>query len=231
MFDWFKGKPAHPQLELRDTLFGDILLPQYTVSAGSMNSEPWASFMQAKQSIDSEDRQGATKILLSILEMPGLESRHYLQAWSFLRTLGVNPPNEKDKEILGVVIEIGFGGGLDLVAAYADHHARYYNYSGAGVVWERPDDSLDPVIDNLLKVGGATIKAIGPWKDIRPPAPPKNHPRINLLSPSGLHFGQGLLDDLSKDQLGGPVLAAAFHLMQELIRKSEEMKKLNQVTN
>lgn len=149
--------------------------------------------------------------------MPGLEAKFYLQAWHFLRELGEQAPKEKGKEVLGVVVEVGMPKGLDLVVAYADHRARYYNFSGAGVVWERPNDSLDEAINKLLKVGASVAQRIGLWKDARPPAPTKGSARINLLTPSGLHFGQGPMDTLSKDPMGGAVLNAAFQLMQELI--------------
>jgi hypothetical protein len=109
----------------------------------------------------------------------------------------------------------------DLVAAYAGHHARYYNFSGAGVIRERPNSLLDAAIDELRRVGATNLRAIGPRKDNRPSAPPTGHARINLLSPNGLHFGQGPLEMLSKDQLGGPVIAASFRLMQEPIKLSK----------
>ncbi len=112
--------------------------------------------------------------------------------------------------------------GLNLVAGYADHHARYYNYSGAGVVWERPDGTLDTTIDELLRVGRAAAQVIGPWKETRPPAPTIGRARLNLLTPSGLHFGEGPLDTLAKDKLGGPVINSAFRLMQELIKFSKK---------
>jgi len=149
--------------------------------------------------------------------MPELESRQYLQAYHCLRGLGVDPPTEKAKDVLGVVVEVGIKNGVDLVAAWADHHARYYNFSGAGVVWERPHDRLDLAIDDLLRVGGVVARVIGPWDKERPPAPPEGMARINVLVPSGLHFGQGELDSFSKDPLGGPVIASALRLMQELI--------------
>lgn len=224
MFDWLRSKPEHTHPEIRDALFGDIPLSRYASTSSNTILEPLASFVRAKQSLDSGDPQDAIKTLRSIIEMPGLESNFYLQAWFFLRGLGVHPSSDQDKEILGVLVEVGMGTGSDLIAAYPDHRARYYNYSGSAVIWERPNGSLNSVIDDLLKAGAVTIKAIGPWKDNKPPAPPKGYARINLLSPSGLHFGQGPLNDLSRDQLGAPVMAAAFRLMQELIRISEELK-------
>jgi len=217
MFDWLKDKPRQRKPEIRDALFGDMPLESFVVPAQTAASEPWASFARARQLAESGDTRSAAGALQGILNMPELESRHYLQAYHFLRALGVNAPPEKTKDVLGVVVEVGMQGGLDLVAAYADCHARYYNYSGAGVVWERPSDMLDACIVDLLRVGGPVAREIGLWEGIRPPAPQAGHARINVLAPSGLYFGQGPLDSLSKDHLGGPVLAAAFELMQKLI--------------
>lgn len=223
MFDWLKSKPTQRPVEIRDTLFGDIPLAQWIhVPAETMASEPWASFGRAKQFIDSGENRGAAAVLQSILGMPQLESRHYLQAYYFLREIGVKATSEQAKDVLGVVVEVAMQKGLDVIAGYADHRARYYNFSGAAVIWERPNSGLDSPIEDLLRVGGVLARAIGPWKDNRPPAPPKGHARINLLVPSGLHFGQGPLDALAKDRLGGPVIASAFRLMQELIKLTKK---------
>src|SRR6059058_3340843 len=113
-------------------------------------SEPWISFRRAKDEIDSGVGKNAIAVFNSILATPQLESRHYLQAWHFLRDLNVHPAKEREKDLLGVVVEVGMPKGLDLLAAYADHNARYYNFSGAAVIWERPNDLLDAQIDDLL---------------------------------------------------------------------------------
>jgi len=223
LFEWLKSKPTQQRVEIRDTLFGDMPLTDWIrVPAETMASEPWASFGRAKQLIDSGDTGNAAVLLQKVLETPQLESRHYLQAYSFLRALGVNPPPEKAKDVLGVVVEVAMKRGLDLVAGYADHHARYYNYSGAGVVWERPNGTLDAAIDDLLRVGAVVARAIGPWKEARPPAPPEGNTRINLLVPSGLHFGEGPLETLERDRLGGPVIASALRLMLELVKLTKK---------
>jgi hypothetical protein len=154
--------------------------------------------------------------------MPDLESRQYLQAWHFLRELRVFPPTETAKQVLGVVVEVGVDRGLDLVAAYPDHHARYYNFSGAAVVWERPNDSLDKPIDDLLRAATVVVDAIGLWEKEKPSPPPKGQVRINILTPSGLHFGQGSWDALSKDKIGGPVIGLSFQLMQRLIKLAQK---------
>jgi hypothetical protein len=47
--------------------------------------------------------------------------------------------------------------------------------------------------------------------------------RINLLTPSGLYFGQGPFEALMKDQFGGPVLVAATELIQQLIKVAKTL--------
>jgi len=222
VFDWLKKKPHAQTTEIRETLFGDLPLVQWASHSTQAACEPWTSFERARNFIESGDRKSATASLKQILETRGFESRHYLQAYHFLRELGVTPPREEEKHVLGVVVEVGLKGGTDLVAGYADRHARYYNYSGAAVVWERPNDALDAAIEELLQVGNVVAQVIGPWKEGRPPAPTNGRARINLLTPSGLHFGEGPMDTLTKDKLGGPVIASAFRLMQKLTQLSKE---------
>jgi hypothetical protein len=217
MLKWLIGKEREKKPEIRDTLFGDLALNQWQPKSPDQ-AEPWTSFARAKQCLDRSDEQGAISTFRTILGMPDLESRHYLEAWTFLRDLGVAPTADKAKDVLGVVVEVGMDRGLDLVAAYPDHHARYYNFSGAGVVWEKPNSSLDKSIDELLNAASVAVKLIGPWSKERPPAPSAGQARINILTPSGLHFGQGAYSALSKDRIGGPVLGLAFQLMQQLIK-------------
>lgn len=137
-----------------------------------------------------------------------------------MRELGVHPPENKAKIIYGVVVEVTMKQGLDIVAAYADHSARYFNHSGAAVIWESPDNSLNEEIDNLLAAGKNIIQNIGPWEDERPGVPPKGQARVSMLTPSGLHFGQAPFNALANDAMGGPIIMAATNLMQSLIRKS-----------
>lgn len=203
--------------EVRDTLFGDMRLRDWAGHAGP--GEPWASFAEAYASLQTGDRSNAIAKLLSIAERAGLESRHYLEAWHSIRELGGDVPAAKAKLLYGVVVEVTLDEGLDLLAAYADHTARYYNYSGAAIFWEHPDDSLDNLIDAVIAAGRHVAAQIGPWDKTRPPPPPKGHARISMLTPSGLHFGQASITALAADPLGGPVFQAATSLMQVLIGK------------
>src|SRR6185312_15698383 len=118
----------------------------------------------------------------------------------------------------------GLSGGLDLVAAWPDHCARYWNQSGAGVVWERAEGEVNSKIDDLLRTGGEVLKLTGPWNGERPAPPLNGFARINFLTPSGLHFGFGPQDQLMKDPMAGSVFHAAFQVMEALMQASTQHK-------
>lgn len=216
MFSLFKRpKQPDPSGALRDTLFGD--LPMNIWAGGD---QPWDRFARAKESFEAGRPADAIDQWRGVLATPGLEARHYLQAWHFLRAAGIQPPADTAKQILGVVVEVALPGGLDLLAAYCDRSARYYNFSGAGVVWEHPDSSLDTPIDQLLTTAAAVVTSIGPHEGPRPAPPPRGQARLNFLTPSGLHFGQAPMTTLTQYPLAGRVLTAATQLMTAMIEKT-----------
>lgn len=206
--------------ELRDLLFGDLPAAQWP-KGDAATGEPWPSFVEARKLLEAGKAAKAVETFQRILAMPDLESRHYLQAWHFLRLAGIQAPGEDGKRLYGVVVEVSLEQGLDIVAAYADLSARYFNFSGRSIIWERPNPSLDQAVQRLLEAGRAVVKMIGPWEGTRPPAPKKGDARMSFLTPSGLHFGQAKLEQLSRDPLGGPVIARASQLMEALIAKTQ----------
>lgn len=220
MFNWFKKEKPRSTVDIRDTLFGDMPISEWP-SDGDRNVEPWESFVQARQHLDRKDKNSAIRIWKTITDTPGLEARHYLQAWHFLRQHGESPHPEKAKLVYGVIVEVAVKGGADIVAAYTDYTARYLNYSGAGVIWEHPDTSLDAEIEALLKAGRAVANLIGPWEQARPPAPEGENVRLNMLTPSGLHFGYGSFKSLYEEPMGRSIIDPATRLMQSLIAKDK----------
>ncbi|HEY7405910.1 MAG TPA: hypothetical protein VIB39_20460, partial [Candidatus Angelobacter sp.] len=117
--DWLrKKKQADSGTDIRDALFGDKSFAE--VAQASAAGEPWQSFAAAKKALDQGDRNTCIATLTDIAGRGGLESRHYVQAWHFLRALGVAPAKEKEKEVYGVIVEVGLQGGLDIIAAYPD---------------------------------------------------------------------------------------------------------------
>ena len=152
--------------------------------------EPWITFAAAPDAGHRPDFR-RDRFVVRIAVMPGLESRHYAGHGISSAPLGVQPSPEIAKTMLGVVVEVGMQSGVDLLAAYPDHTARYFNFSGRAVVWEHPDTSLDGFIDAVLSAATPILQAINPWPNPRLAPPNTGFARINLLSPAGLHFGHG----------------------------------------
>ena len=207
--------PTPPSI--RDTLFADGPLESWPVGDHA-DREPWVTFVTARRYAAAGDVGSAVFGWERVVAMPGLEARHYVQAWTFLRHYGVQPPAAEAKQLLGVVIEVDRGAaGLDLLAAYPELTARFYAGTGGGIVWERADGSLDAHIGALLDASKAVLDRIGPWTQPRLPPPPAEHIRLNFLAPSGLHFGQAPFAMFEQDALAGPVVRAGTALLQALI--------------
>ena len=213
-------RPAamNPGPDIRDTLFGDLGLIDWP-GAASPRGEPWDTFVEARAALANGHSARAVAAWQRVVDMPGLESRHYAQAWHFLREQGVAVPAGKAKQMLGIVLEVSMNEGVDLLAAYPDGSARYYNYSGAGVIWEHANRELDKKLEALLTAAQRVLDAISPWEYARPLPPPPTQVRMNVLSPAGLHVGQASFESLCRDPLASPVIDAGVALIQALVEK------------
>lgn len=200
------------EANLRDLLFGDLPLAQWATGT----EEPFASFARAVTRFAQGDIAGAARVLRSILQRPDLESRHRLEAWFGLRQAGEVPPPAEAKQLLGVVVEVPVGDGYDTLAAYDDGRARYLNHAGSVFIGEIPQGSLTTHVRKLLTAGQVLALRIGPHQGARPPIP-SGLARISLLTPSGLHFGQGPFEALGRDPLAAPVVAAAIELLNAIV--------------
>lgn len=225
MFGRNKNKPAAAGAlgagALRDTLFGDMPMSLWPPQASGANDGPFAIFAQARGLVANRRAPEAIELWRSITATKGLESRHYLQAWHFLRQNGVQPPADVSKNVYGVIVEVGMPEGLDVLAAYADMSARYLNHAGGAVIWDHPDASLNLTIAMVLGQGERIAKAIGPWDKERPGPVGRDQVRLSMLTPSGLHFGQGPISVLSSDPFSAPLFAAATKLLQALTEKAK----------
>jgi hypothetical protein len=223
MFDFLSlFSKKRRRLKVRNVLFGDLPISQWPNDSAPADTEPWLSFVKAREALDAGRTDDAVALYHSILAMPGLEARHYLQAWQVLRQAGVEPDETVGKRVYGVVMEVALPQGLDILAAYADGTARYFNHGGSAIVWDAPNDSLAELVGNLLGAGQQVADQIGPWEGERPGPPGKGQARVSMLTPSGLHFGQAPFDALAQDPLGRTVVAAANQLMLSLIEKTKE---------
>ncbi len=214
------GKGTSASEPARETVFGDMPLDEWPADGAASVQFPWDAFVEARARLAAGDRAAASAGWRRIIERPGLEPRHYLQAWHFLREHGEEVPADAAKDLLGVVVEVSLPHGFDLLAAYPDYSARYYNHSGAGVVWDHPDTSLNHAIDELLAPSRDVVKAIGPWQGRRPASPPVGNARLSFLTPSGLHFGEGPIKAFSDDSAAGVVFSRATTLLKGLVGKA-----------
>jgi len=215
---FWKTKKPSPNDEIRETLFGDRALESWT--GNNSTNEPWDAFATAKAKIDSNEKENAIEILKGITNQENLESRHYIQAFHHLKQLGHVEDNPT--QLFGVVVEVGMKRNeYDLLAAYRDLSARYYNFTGAGIIWEHPDDSIDKEVKTVLELGEEVMKNIGPWENARPQPVKKGMVRLNLLTSKGLHFGEASMDVMGNDPIGGGLLNASAMLMQTLMAKTE----------
>jgi hypothetical protein len=206
-------------ITIRDTLFGDFPLAYWAgINADGM---PWTLFKEAQGHLNNGDEAAAVQALKAITVSPGLESRHYLQAWYFLSQLGVESTSAI--EVYGVVVEVAMDQGLDLLAVYADHSARYYNYSGSAIVWDQSDEEIGAKIDTIIEQGAEIVQYIGPWKEARPAAPAPGKARLNMLTSNGLYFGEADQVVLFKDAMTGKIMYAMLNMMETLIQKTSAL--------
>jgi hypothetical protein len=230
-----KEKPAPPPmpapipsvlLQLRETLYTNASLePFLSRVQGDMSVAPWLHFVTANQALKEGNNTKSIAHLKEIVRTPGYDTRIYLQAWHTLTSLGELPEESLRGRLQGVVIENHMVHGLDIVAAYADHSARYWNYSGTGVVWEARDPEIDKLIDDLFTVGQEISKRIGIGLRDIPAVPNPGCIHIFIMSYDGSTIGTGGFENLSKDPMGNAAIGAGINLMQGLIRKQQEHQK------
>lgn len=216
----FRKRPT-PAATFRQFVYGDASAEEWLAQGAGVPGEPWASFERAQQLVHANQVGGATAIWRQIAATEGLESRHVLQAWHFLRQAGFAPPADRAKLVLGAVAEMPVNGAHDLLAAYRDGTARYLNYSGRVVVWE--DRSVAPIqaaINDWLASAQAIANAIGPWDQSALPPVPAGHARVMMLTPRGPHLGQGPAAALLADPMAGPFLTAAASLLQLIVSRA-----------
>lgn len=225
MFNLFKkkeSKPENPFPNLRTHFMGNVPLNEWP--KGEMSEHPWSLFAAARKHLLAKNNSEAEKIYRQIIEAPGLEPRHYMQAWMFMRYfLKIQPPAEISKQVYGVMVEVFTPTGIMLVVAYADHKARSLHSSGGGVIWEKPNDSLNEKVEAVIKAGENAVKSIPlVVVDVVPKPPAQvDHILICIATPAGIYHGLGTGQFLSNDPYAGPIVTSSGQLLQGL----ESLKK------
>ena len=238
MFSLFKkkDKPQEPQgdippvlLELRETLYTNASLDPFLarVQSDALSVFPWCNFIAANEALKGGDKAGAVSQLKEIVGTKnGLNTRIRLQAWHTLVSLGELPVETLRGYTQGVVIENHTDKGLDIIAAYVDYTARYWNYAGTGVIWDAREREIDQLIFNLLSVGFEVTKRIGIGLRDAPPIPENGHIRIFIMAYDGSTVGEGRYEQFSKDPMGKVAIETGFKLMTALMKKQKNKNEM-----
>ncbi len=205
---------------LRQFVFGDVAMDEWPPSGTNTVGEPWITFVRAREALRGGAEHEAASLWRQIASMSDIESRHTLQAWHFLRSVGVLPLQGFAKRVYGAVAEVSVPSGHDLLAVYADGSVRYLNSGGAAVIIDEHIASVEAPAAELLRIGQSIVNAIGPWDQPLPPLP-AGYSRLTLLTPIGPHFGQGPDAALRADPAGAAFFDAATSTLVAVVALGE----------
>jgi hypothetical protein len=177
---------------------------------------------------ETNSQEGPWKILLAkdpnlaalriLAEDPSQESRLRMLAYNRLRAHNERVPKKK---LLGVIVEVGMESGLEVLAAFADGRVRYLNQFERLAVLEPAPANIDAKIRKLLNASQSAVNQIGPWDKARLKPPSGGTLRMTFLVSDGLYFGQGPIQEMERDPVAGPIIAASLELLQGVVDKAK----------
>jgi hypothetical protein len=148
---------------------------------------PWILLVSALVSVKNGNLEEARRLLRAIT-LISKESIVQLWAWHNLRLLERNPSSSLAQQVLGVVIEVPYENGEDILASYADGTSRYINHSGGMIVWEDFDETITPLIYEGLKLAHPLGDRIDKHKD---DPIQEGDVRLTVLTPGGMTIWEG----------------------------------------
>lgn len=175
--------------------------------ANEISRYPWILMAAAHVKLKMEEAAEAGRLLRAVTLISS-EARLRLWAWHTLRSLGKYPSPDLARQVLGVVIEVPFEERQDTLAAYADGSARYINHQGGVIVWDRLDETITPLVMNVIR---ETVPLGAPQEDRLDDQIPPEQVRLSVLTPGGIYVWQG-------EAAENPALTKVFGGMAELLR-------------
>lgn len=177
----------------------------------------WWTLFYAQQQLG--DRPAALGSLRYILARPDLGSREALRAWKLMRDLGENPPPEVSKQVLGVVVEIGIGPVIAIVAAFADGQPRLFISSGIRLFGDDWEEAEIQSSREVVRLAQDLLEGMSPGQDQAPPLPKPGRVHFHLLTPGGSYTAEDS-DALMKKGEGRYVqLYVATHELFKVLRQ------------
>jgi hypothetical protein len=190
-----------------NTIYELLFCDQISLYKSDSSAYPWSILFAA-----APNQEDLEKIVFD----DHVETRIKILAYHLMQSHGM-PVAEK--ELLGVIVEVGLDEGLDVLAAYQDGTARYINYTGKMIIWDAPDKVSGEITAQLFRDSLNIVHRICPWTNPRRPHPATGTVRISFLVSDGLYFGEGPVNVLFNDALAAPALSSATALMQYLAGK------------
>jgi hypothetical protein len=175
--------------------------------SNEMNRYPWVLMAAAYVKLKMDETAEAGRLLRAVTLISN-EARVRLWAWHSLRALGKYPSPDLARQVLGVVIEVPFEDSQDTLAAYADGSARYINHQGGMIVWDRMDETITPLVMNVIR---ETTPPGAPQEDRLDDPIPTEQVRLSALTPGGIYVWQG-------EAAENPALSKVFSAMADLLR-------------
>jgi hypothetical protein len=151
-----------------------------------------------------------------------IESRPRLIGYNLLSKAGIDV---KEKELLGIVIEIHQQNGLDVLSVYSDGTARYITQAGTIIVWETPTPASIELNTVLFKAGKSLGQITAPWYSLRKIFPEKGKVRVSLLMSNGLHTKEGEFLRMRNDKSSSAVIEAGIKLMLLLTNYKNQQER------
>jgi hypothetical protein len=191
-----------------NTVYNLLFCDKLEVFRKSVSSAPqgvWATLLS---------KVPAAAALVEIAEDAAQESRLRALAYNRLRALQQPVP---EKQLLGVVIELGMPEGLDVLAAYPDGCVRYINHKESMSVYEPTPTTWMPTVLRLMAASQDLVDQIGPWTLPRVAPPTLGMIRMSFLVSDGLYFGQGVLAVMEKEPIAQPVIDASVALLKMVV--------------
>jgi hypothetical protein len=196
-------------LEYNRLFCDDIKL--FRLSAGQFSSTEWSIMLAARRRLEK---------VREISRNNDLPAQLRTLAFNYLVSKNQAP---LQKELLACIVEVGEADGLEVLAAYTDYHLVYINSAGHKKEWDR----LKPAArENMVRLFGSSVNLaahLQPTDQPRFVPPIPGMVRITLLLSDGRYFGQGPVNHLTKDELGGALIRQSKRLLAELLAQEETL--------
>lgn len=194
--------PASPAPQLHELLFGDRDQP-FRPAPGEAAAD-WQRLL-----FDDADTDAAA--VRALADDPLRDSRVRALAWGWLRARQQPVPGDL---LLGLVAEVAVGGGVDVLAAYADGRVRLLHHSGRLVLADAPVPAYAAPVGTWLAAGATALDRAAPWQRRPGALPGPGQARLVWIAADGLRMREGRFEDLLRDPTTGPALLAASQLLQ-----------------